>query len=74
MEGAPDPGVEGDLLVLLSQDHWVRMKGFVDDLKTVTSGQWLRDQTTIERFATAYATLLVYSAAALASNASKVVA
>ena len=39
---------------------------------TVTAGQWLRDQTTIERFATAFATLLVYSAAALASNSSKV--
>ena len=71
-KGAPEPGVEGDLLVLLSQDRWVRMKGLVDDLKTVTSGQWLRDQTTIEGFATAFATLLVYSAAALASNASKV--
>jgi hypothetical protein len=71
-KGAPEPGVEGDLLVLLGQDRWVRMRGLVDDLKTVTAGQWLRDQTTIEGFATAFATLLVYSAAALASNASKV--
>lgn len=71
-KGAPEPGVKGDLLVLLSQDRWVRMRGLVDDLKVVTSGQWLRDQTTIEGFATAFATLLVYSAAALASNASRV--
>jgi hypothetical protein len=71
-KGAPEPGVKGDLLVLLSQDRWVRMRGMVDDLKAVTAGQWLRDQTTIEGFATAFATLLVYSAAALASNSSKV--
>ena len=71
-KGALEPGVKGDLLILLSQDRWVRMKGMVDDIKTVTSGQWLRDQTTVEGFATAFATLLVYSAAALASNASKV--
>ncbi|KDR67388.1 hypothetical protein GALMADRAFT_258344 [Galerina marginata CBS 339.88] len=70
-KGAPEPGVKGDLLVLLSQDRWVRMRGMVDDLKTVTSGQWLRDQTAIEGFATATATFIVYSAAALASNASK---
>jgi hypothetical protein len=71
-KGAPEPGVKGDLLVLLSQDRWVRMRGLVDDLKAVTAGQWLRDQTTIEGFATAAATLIVYIAAALASNASKV--
>ena len=71
-KGASEPGVKGDLLVLLSQDRWVRMRGMVDDLKAVTAGQWLRDQTAIEGFATAAATLIVFSAAALASNASKV--
>ena len=71
-KGAPESGVKGDLLVLLSQDRWVRMMGMVDDLKAVTAGQWLRDQTTVEGFATAAATLIVYSAAALAGNSSKV--
>ena len=48
------------------------MRGLVNDLKAVTSGQWLRDETSIEGFATAFATLLVYMSAALASNASAV--
>ncbi|KLO14781.1 hypothetical protein SCHPADRAFT_939201 [Schizopora paradoxa] len=71
-KGAPEPDEVGDLLVLLSQDRWVRMRGLVDDLKEVTAGQWLRDQTTYEGFATSFATLLVYVSAALASNASTV--
>lgn len=47
--GAPEPGVAGDLLILLSQDRWIRMRGPVDDLKAVTSGQWLRDAGVFER-------------------------
>lgn len=39
--GASEPGVRGDLLVLMSADRWVRMRGLVDDLKAVTSGAWL---------------------------------
>lgn len=66
--GAPEPGVEGDLLILLSQDRWVRITGAVDDLKLVTSGQWIRDQTYIEGWVTALATVVVYLTAALASN------
>ncbi|KAL2818308.1 hypothetical protein BJX63DRAFT_429241 [Aspergillus granulosus] len=69
--GAPEPGVEGDLLILLTQDRWIRMKGLVDDLKAVTSGQWLRDKTTVESWLTAIATVAVYLAAALASNISQ---
>ncbi|KAF7797679.1 hypothetical protein EIP86_011084 [Pleurotus ostreatoroseus] len=71
-KGMPEPGVKGDLMILLSQDRWVRMRGWVDDLKAVTSGQWLRDQTTMENFASAFATLLVYVSAALAPNASTI--
>lgn len=41
--GASEPGIKGDLLILLSQDRWVRMKGSVDDLKALTSGSWLRE-------------------------------
>ena len=66
--GAREPGVQGDLLIPLSQDRWVRMRGAVDDLKTVTSGQWLHETTFIESSVAAFATLLVYLDAALASN------
>jgi len=68
-KGAPEPGVYGDLLILVSQDRWIRMRGLVDDLKAVTSGQWLQDMTAIESFAAAGATLLVYVTAALSANA-----
>ena len=64
--GAKEPGVNGDLLVLLSQDRWIRLKGPVDALKAVTSGRWLRDMTTQERYAEKVAKLLVYICAALA--------
>ncbi|KAL1961702.1 hypothetical protein VTN77DRAFT_1306 [Rasamsonia byssochlamydoides] len=59
-KGASEPGVRGDLLVLLSQDRWVRLQGAVDDLKAVTSGQWMRDRTFVEDILSALATLLVY--------------
>lgn len=41
-------------------------------LTSFITGQWLREQTTFEGFATAFATLLVYASAAIASNASTV--
>ncbi|CCX31562.1 Similar to conserved hypothetical protein [Ajellomyces capsulatus NAm1]; acc. no. XP_001537253 [Pyronema omphalodes CBS 100304] len=69
--GKLEPGEYGNLLVLVSQDRWIRIKGLVDDLKMVTSGQWLRNTTSREGFAVAFATLLVYATAALAGNASK---
>ena len=68
--GALEPGKKGDLLVLLSQDRWLRLQGPVDSLKTVTSGQWLNDMTFFDSSLEASATLLVYLSAALASNAS----
>lgn len=67
-KGIPEPGVYGDLLILLSQDRWIRMRGLVDDLKAVTSGQWLRDTRPLEEFVITTTTMLVYLAAALASN------
>ncbi|EEH03479.1 conserved hypothetical protein [Histoplasma capsulatum G186AR] len=70
-KGASEPGVQGDLLILLSQDRWIRLQGAVDDLKAVTSGQWLRDCSFIEDSVTAFATLLVYTDVALVSNVSK---
>lgn len=69
--GAKEPGVDGDLLVLLSQDRWIRLKGPVDALKAVTSGRWLRDMTRQERSAENIAKMLVYTCAAVAApNAS----
>ena len=65
-KGAPEPGVRGDLLVLVSQDRWFRIRGLVDDLKFVTAGQWLRDVSPVEDFAVDFATVLVYFAAGLA--------
>ena len=47
------------------------MQGLVDDLKAVTSGQWLSDANFAESMTTSAATLLVYLAAALTINASQ---
>ena len=71
-KGALEPGVKGDLLILLSQDRWIRLKGNVDDLKAVSSGQWMRDMTFAESSMAAAATMLVYIDAALASNAQQI--
>lgn len=68
--GAEEPGVEGDLIILLSQDRWVRMRGLVDDIKWVTAGEWLREPSDVECSATGLATLIVYASAALVGNAS----
>ncbi|KAK0201284.1 hypothetical protein DFS33DRAFT_1375876 [Desarmillaria ectypa] len=70
-KGAKEEG-DIDLFVLLSQDRWVRLQGTINNLKTATAGQWLRDQTAEESFATGVATLLVYASAVLAGNASTV--
>lgn len=69
--GEKEPNKYDDLLILLSQDRWIRIKGEVDHLKAITSGQWLRDQRTFEGWATALATMVVYLAAALVSNATR---
>ena len=66
-KGVPEPGVEGDLLTLLSQDRWVRMQGLVDDLKAVTSGHWMRDETAFESFILSVATFLIYASIAVSS-------
>lgn len=63
--GAEEPGVAADLLVLLSQDRWIRMRGLVDDMKMVTAGQWLRKQTAIEGLASTFADLSLLLSSAL---------
>ncbi|KAK5682358.1 hypothetical protein LTS10_005485 [Elasticomyces elasticus] len=67
--GQREPGVRGDLLVLISQDRWARLRGAVDDLKAVTSGQWLQDPTETDILLTTLSTLSVYLAAILLVNA-----
>lgn len=71
-KGAPEPGVKGDLLILLSQDRWIRMQGDVDDLKAVASGQWLSEMSNVESVGASTATMLVYGSAVLAFNTSTV--
>ncbi|KAK0211958.1 hypothetical protein IW262DRAFT_1280058 [Armillaria fumosa] len=68
-KGAIEPG-DGDLLILLSQDRWVRLQGTINDLKAVTAGQWLRDLSAPENFSVMFATMMVYTSAILAFNAS----
>ncbi|KAK0429617.1 hypothetical protein EV421DRAFT_1893817 [Armillaria borealis] len=63
---------DGDLLILLSQDCWVRLQGSINDLKAVTAGQWLHDLSAVESFALMFTTTLVYASAILAFNASTV--
>ncbi|SJL08152.1 uncharacterized protein ARMOST_11515 [Armillaria ostoyae] len=70
-KGATETG-NGDLLILLSQDRWVRLQGTINDLKAVTAGQWLRDLSAPENFSVTFATMMVYTSAILAFNASTV--
>ncbi|KAK6432910.1 hypothetical protein LTR95_010913 [Oleoguttula sp. CCFEE 5521] len=69
--GASEPGVKGDLFILLSYDRWVRIKGDVDDLKAVTSGRWLREATAIEDALNGGAILLAWASPILAAAASQ---
>lgn len=68
--GAKEPGLSSDLLVLLSYDRWTRIRGSTDDVKAITSGQWLADYTPWQSFLVSSATLMVYLDAALFANAS----
>ncbi|KAI5820326.1 hypothetical protein BZA77DRAFT_274802 [Pyronema omphalodes] len=70
-KGKSEPGVYGHLLVLISQDRWIRINGLVDDLKQVTSGQWLKDTSSGQSFIAAVATLIVYVTAAFSGNATR---
>ncbi|KAH7130105.1 hypothetical protein B0J11DRAFT_244095 [Dendryphion nanum] len=65
--GASEGNTKGDLRILLSQDRWIKMKGYVHHLKAVTSGLWLRNEITLENRITAIATVIVYLGAALSN-------
>ncbi|PBK88090.1 hypothetical protein ARMGADRAFT_442023 [Armillaria gallica] len=69
-KGANEDG-EGDLLILLCQDRWVRLQGSINDLKAVTAGQWLRDLSAAESFAVMFATTVIHASVILAFNASR---
>ncbi|KGO76781.1 hypothetical protein PITC_089850 [Penicillium italicum] len=71
-KGKAEPGANGDLLILLTQDRWIRLRGTVDDLKAVTSGQWLRDKTLFDELLITFSTLVVYLSAVLSANSSTV--
>ncbi|KAK0219478.1 hypothetical protein EDD85DRAFT_961214 [Armillaria nabsnona] len=47
-KGAEEEG-RGDLLVVLSQDRWIRLQGDISDVKRVMAGQWLRDEDRVDR-------------------------
>ncbi|PBK70179.1 hypothetical protein ARMSODRAFT_995135 [Armillaria solidipes] len=66
-KGLPEPGTNGDLLILLSRDRWIRLHG-----STTTAGQWLRDRSIVEGFTISFSTLLVYAAVIVTFNASTV--
>ncbi|EKM56404.1 uncharacterized protein PHACADRAFT_253496 [Phanerochaete carnosa HHB-10118-sp] len=59
-----------DIIVLLSQDRWVRMQGAVRDLTAVTAGPWLRDMNAAECCAVNFATVLTHVSVVLAFNGS----
>ncbi|KAI9672142.1 MAG: hypothetical protein M1831_001955 [Alyxoria varia] len=60
------------LLILLSQDRWMQIHGLTNDVKRITSGQWLRERTFLETSLEGLSIVLVYLSAALASNSSQV--
>lgn len=70
-KGAPEPGVNSDLIILMTQDRWIRMRGATDNVKVVTSGNWMRDAGFWENSGEAMATLLVYLDVGLAVNATE---
>jgi hypothetical protein len=70
--GVPKSGLKVDMLILLSQDRWVRMKGRAEDVQKVTAGQWMKDMSLGERLCAAMATMATYIDAALASNAKQI--
>lgn len=69
-KGQREPGAKSDLLVLLRQDRWIRLRGPTDAVKAVTAGGWPRAPEPSEDLAVTAATVLVYLTAGLATNAS----
>lgn len=62
-KGQKEPGSKSDLLILLSQDRWIRIQGMTDDVKVVTSGQWLRQPSAVEDMVYSLISIFVHLAA-----------
>lgn len=69
--GSDEPGQTGDLLVLLSYDRWVRIRGYTNDLKAVVSGRWLHEPGLIDECMIGTSTFLAYLAPTLVANATR---
>ncbi|PBK92138.1 hypothetical protein ARMGADRAFT_1013377 [Armillaria gallica] len=67
-----EPGGEYDLLIRLSQDRWIRLRGAEADLRTVVACQGLRARSATEGLAVSFGTISVYFAVALSPNISPV--
>ncbi|PBK92139.1 hypothetical protein ARMGADRAFT_967472 [Armillaria gallica] len=65
-----EPGGEYDLLIRLSQDRWIRLRGAEVDLRIVVACQGLRSRSSLEGFAVSFGTISVYLAVALSPNIS----
>lgn len=65
-----EPGSEYDLLIHLSQDRWIRLRGAEADLRIVVACQGLRVQSAMEGLAVSFGTISVYLAVALSPNIS----
>lgn len=64
-KGQKEPGIKSDLLVLLSQDRWIRIQGMTDDVKVVTSGQWMRQPSAIQDLIYSLLSIIVYLSAGI---------
>lgn len=69
--GSSEPDDAGDLLVLLSYDRWVRIRGYTNDLKAVASGRWLHEPGFTDECMMSCSTLLAYVAPILVANATR---
>ncbi|PBK70094.1 hypothetical protein ARMSODRAFT_956146 [Armillaria solidipes] len=67
-----EPGGKNDLLIRLSQDRWIRLRGTEVDLRTVVARQELRTRSAMEAFAVCFGTVLALLAVALSPNISPV--
>ena len=54
------PSAEGGLLIVASYSRSLRVRGIIDDLKSVTVWQQLRKQSTTESFIASFGRLLIY--------------
>ncbi|KAK0229177.1 hypothetical protein EDD85DRAFT_794268 [Armillaria nabsnona] len=71
-DSSGEPGGECVLLIRLSQDRWIRLRGAEADLRTVVARQGLRPRSAMEGFTIRFRKVSVYLAVALSPNISPV--